>query len=63
MSKQTKLDVVPECEREHLPDGHVPINLSSWERSEAEAWARDSYRSELRHVARLELDRRDRETT
>ena len=52
-----------ECEREHLPDGHVPINLSSWERSEVEVWARDSRRPELRHVARLELDRRDRETT
>ena len=30
MSKQTKLDVAPERDREHLPDGHVPITFNGW---------------------------------
>lgn len=30
MSKQTKLDVAPECDREHLPEGHVPITFNGW---------------------------------
>ena len=55
MSKQTKLDVAPECDREHLPEGHVPITFNGWSDDDLRVAARvvgsgalgDSIRAEL----------------
>ena len=74
MSKQTKLDVVPECDREHLPEGHVSVDFRAIS-SASLAWfvnvpsgrallqIGDAARAELARrlgdTARAELARRD----
>ena len=44
----------PECDREHLPEGHVPIDLSGW----ADDDLRVAARGELGASLRAELARR-----
>ena len=62
MSKQTKLDVVPECDREHLPEGHVSVDFRAIS-SASLAWFVNvpSGRALLQigDAARAELARRD----
>ena len=58
MSKQTKLDVVPECDREHLPDGHVPITFNGWSDDDLKVAARVVGSGGLGAAIRAELTNR-----
>ena len=48
----------PECDREHLPDGHVPINLSGWADDDLSVAARIVGSGEFSASLRAELARR-----
>ena len=58
MSKQTKLYVAPECDREHLPDGHVPITFNGWSDDVLKVAARVVGSGGLGAAIRAELARR-----
>ena len=58
MSKQTKLYVAPECDREHLPEGHVPITFNGWSDDDLRVAARVVGSGALGASIRAELARR-----
>ena len=48
----------PECDREHLPDGHVPITFKGWSDDDLEVGARVGGSGWLGAAIRAELARR-----
>ena len=58
MSKQTKLAVAPECDREHLPEGHVPITFNGWSDDDLRVSARVIGSGGLGASIRADLARR-----